>query len=57
MNRSLFASVALLALLGGCKTSSDIDETGGIKITRSTCPAVAVPAYTGDVSLFSPEQS
>ena len=57
MNRSLFASVALLALLGGCKTSSDVDETGGIKITRSTCPAVAVPAYTGDVSLFSPEQS
>ena len=57
MNRSLLASVALLSLLGGCKSTNDLDETGGLKIVRSTCPAVAVPAYTGDVSLFSPEQS
>ena len=58
VNRSLLASAALLLALGGCKTHmSELDETGGIKITRSTCPAVAVPAYTGDVSLFSPEQS
>lgn len=57
MNRSLLASTAILLALGGCKTASDLDETGGLKVTRSTCPAVAVPAYTGDVILFSPEQS
>jgi hypothetical protein len=58
VTRSLFASTALLALLGGCRsTSIDFDETGGAKVTRSTCPAVAVPAYTGDVSIFAPEQS
>jgi hypothetical protein len=50
-------SAALISLLGGCRSSHDLDETGGLKIVRSTCPAVAVPAYTGDISLFSPEQS
>jgi len=55
VHRPLFAA-ALLALLAGC-ASHDLDETGGLKITRSTCPAVAIPDYTGDVSLFSPEQS
>lgn len=55
MLRSLSVAALLLAL-AGC-ASHDLDETGGLKITRSTCPAVAVPTYTGDVSLFSPEQS
>lgn len=57
MNRRLLASAALISLLGGCRSSRDLDETGGLKVVRSTCPAVAVPAYTGDISLFSPEQS
>ncbi|WP_404714365.1 hypothetical protein [Sphingomonas sp. MMS24-J13] len=57
VNRRLLASAALISLLGGCRSSHDLDETGGLKIVRSTCPAVAVPAYTGDISLFSPEQS
>ena len=55
MTRTLvFACLPLL--LAGC-VKGELDETGGQKVTRSTCPAVAVPAYTGDVSLFSPEQS
>ncbi len=57
MNRSLIASTALLLVLAGCRGPAEFDETGGQKVTRSTCPAVAIPAYTGDVSLFSPEQS
>ena len=58
MTRSLLASTALLSLLvGGCASNHDLDETGGLKVVRSTCPAIAVPAYTGDISLFSPEQS
>ncbi len=52
----LLPAAALLAALAGC-ASHDLDETGGLRITRSTCPAVAIPTYTGDVSLFSPEQS
>lgn len=54
----LLAGVTLLA--AGCarhKLADFVDDTGGQRITRSTCPAVAVPAYTGDVTLFSPEQS
>lgn len=48
----------MLALLAaGCANHRDLDETGGLRIVRSTCPAVAIPAYTGDVSLFSPAQS
>ena len=55
MNRTLLF-VFLPLVLAGC-VKGELDETGGQKITRSTCPAVAVPTYTGDVSLFSPEQS
>lgn len=46
-----------LLLLAGCAKNRDLDETGGLKIVRSTCPAVAIPAYTGDVTLFSPPES
>lgn len=57
MTRLLLPAAGLLLLLGGCARDRELDESGGLRITRSTCPAVAVPAYTGDVSLFSPEQS
>jgi len=46
--------VATLAV-GGCKTKGDIvvDEGVGITAVRGACPAVGVPDYTGDVTLFS----
>ena len=54
--RLLAVSLGLIAL-AGCKSDNMFDETGGLKITRSACPAVAVPAYTGDVTLFDPPAS
>lgn len=50
----LIASVALLAVLAGCKSTGDIvvDEGVGIQAVRSACPAVGIPDYTGDVTLF-----
>jgi hypothetical protein len=48
-----FALLPLAACAGG----ADFDETGGIRIVRSACPAVAIPAYTGDVTLFDPPAS
>jgi hypothetical protein len=54
---TLFVPALLVAALAGCSKNRELDETGGLRVTRSTCPAVAIPAYTGDVSLFSPEQS
>lgn len=47
----------LLAALGACKHTSKgdivIDEGVGITAVRGTCPAVGIPDYTGDVTLFS----
>jgi hypothetical protein len=49
---------SLLALtLTACAGGGDFDETGGVKIVRSACPAVAIPAFTGDVTLFNPASS
>lgn len=44
-------------LLSGCSRNGELDSSGGINVTRSACPAVAIPAQTGDVTLFNPENS
>ena len=49
--------LAALALLSACARDGEIDQTGGIAITRTACPAVAVPAQTGDITVFSPVSS
>lgn len=46
-----------IALLAGCSRNGELDATGGIVTTRSTCPAVAVAANTGDITLFDPPAS
>ncbi|MXO58073.1 hypothetical protein GRI89_00745 [Altererythrobacter salegens] len=53
-----FAGLAL-ATLAGCKTQGDlvVDEGVGITALRTACPAVGIPDYTGDVTLFSPAGS
>jgi len=51
------ATAVALAVLSGCAKDGDIDETGGIAITRSACPAVAIPASTGDITMFNPATS
>lgn len=50
----LYAAVALAAALAGCRGTGDlvVDEGVGITSVRSACPAVGVPDYTGDVTLF-----
>lgn len=42
--------------LGGCTQAGEV-ALGGITAIRSACPAVAVPAATGDVTLFTPDTS
>ena len=44
-----------LALLG-CAREGEL-TTGGIITTRTACPAVGIPAATGDITLFNPENS
>lgn len=41
----------------GCARDGDFDQTGGILTTRSACPAVAIPAHTGDITVFNPPSS
>lgn len=50
----LIAAFATVAALGGCTSTGEIvvDEGVGIQAVRSACPAVGVPNYTGDVTLF-----
>lgn len=43
--------------LAACAGKNDFDETGGIKTVRSACPAIAIPANTGDITLFEPPTS
>jgi hypothetical protein len=55
IGRSCFGAVLAGGLLvAGCAGQGDIETQGGIGITaiRSPCPTVAVPAGTGDVTLF-----
>lgn len=57
---SKFKAAALAALipviLAGCSMNGRVTDMGVIT-TRSACPAVAIPAATGDVTLFNPENS
>ena len=54
----LVALGAVLALVAGCAKRGDIDSTGqGIIQFRSACPTVAIPANTGDITLFDPAGS
>lgn len=49
--------ISLLTLsLAGCAADGDITPEG-ILVTRSACPAVAIPAATGDITLFNPANS
>lgn len=57
VNIRVVAAAVLIAALAGCAKDGDIDQTGGIAITRSACPAVAIPASTGDITLFNPATS
>jgi hypothetical protein len=59
--RVVFKSKAALAalvplILAGCSTEGTLVEQG-VVVNRSACPAVAIPAATGDITLFNPENS
>ena len=55
-----FRTAAIVALtaaaLAGCRSEGDLVVEQGVGITalRTVCPAVGIPDYTGDVTLFSP---
>ena len=50
----LISALALAAALAGCKSTGDIviDQGVGIQAVRSACPAVGIPDFTGDMTVF-----
>jgi hypothetical protein len=50
----LISALAVAAALAGCRSSGDIivDQGVGIQAFRTACPAVGIPDYTGDITLF-----
>lgn len=50
----LISALTVAAALAGCRSSGDIvvDQGVGIQAFRSACPAVGIPDYTGDITLF-----
>lgn len=55
--RNVSAAAVLSLTLGACAGNDVEFAQGGIRTARSACPAVGVPSYTGDVTLFDPPQS
>jgi len=54
--RTSLAAAAVFSLVA-CSREGEIDETGGIIAVRSSCPTAAIPAMTGDITLFNPADS
>lgn len=54
--KAYLVPLALALTLAACSREGDI-TAGGIYVTRSGCPQVAIPAATGDVTLFNPADS
>ena len=52
-----FVPLIALVLVAGCSRENQLTESGGVYVVRSGCPQVAIPAATGDVTLFDPAGS
>ena len=55
-SKAALAALIPLSLLACSTPNGELTETG-VTATRSACPAVAIPAATGDITLFNPEGS
>ena len=53
------AALAAVTLLSACRHAGDVtaENGGGIYSVRSACPIAAIPAGTGDITLFNPPGS
>ena len=54
LSATLCLSLVSVAGLAGCTTKGEIvvDENVGVTAIRSRCPAIGIPNYTGDVTMF-----
>lgn len=56
INPKVAFPVLLSLVLLGCSREGELTASG-ITVVRSACPAVAIPAGTGDITLFNPPTS
>lgn len=56
-NLKLTAALAATLVATGCTRQGDVDASGGVVAVRSACPDAAIPAMTGDITLFNPADS
>ena len=56
MKLRIASMMVLVLLAAGCSRRGNL-EAGGIYTIRSACPQVAIPAATGDITLFDPAGS
>ena len=54
VSRKLITATVLATALAGCASEGELVVTDGVGITaiRTACPAVGIPDYTGDVTVF-----
>ncbi|KPH59563.1 hypothetical protein [Novosphingobium sp. ST904] len=54
LTATILCSAVAVTALSGCAKKGEIVVDSGVGITavRSTCPAVGIPEYTGDITLF-----
>ncbi len=54
LTATVLCSAVALTALSGCQSKGDIVIDSGVGITavRTSCPAVGIPNYTGDITLF-----
>lgn len=58
MHTRLLALAAIPVFLTGCGLRrGELTEDVGIQAVRSACPAVGIPAATGDITVFNPVDS
>ena len=60
VNSKLIAFAALPLALAACSQKGEFNATAsgvGVNVVRSPCPAVGIPNYTGDITLFNPPAS
>lgn len=61
MNFRLGLATVMIAafVLGGCRSQGEVVVEQGVGITalRTVCPAVGVPHFTGDITLFDPPEA
>ncbi|WP_347303126.1 hypothetical protein V5740_00415 [Croceibacterium sp. TMG7-5b_MA50] len=57
--RPAIAVLAAAIALTGCRSEGDLVVDSGVGITalRTVCPAVGIPDYTGNVTMFSPAEA